>query len=179
MRCTDPNWPPNRPVGNGRSIVPLKFFILGFLFLILVEFSFGAVITSKDTVRPVPKEYKLREEQFYSSYGRDDSSRALINYYFYERNNAKRMTLGGAITLVLSLLITGLLIVNNPSPPPGTLDNYTEGGIIVFFGLTFYGSLALIITGTIRWAIFSRKKLFRLLKNYYSANRFRLISAEV
>ncbi len=64
----------------------MKFVLLtAILFCSKISFSARSQINNADT--SVPKqEYKLSKEEFLEKYGRDDSSRALIKFYFFNRN---------------------------------------------------------------------------------------------
>jgi hypothetical protein len=151
------------------NIYPKYFLLLGF-FLLVFQLSFATAFTSpetKDTTGPVLNDYQLNREQFYATYGRDDSSRALISFYFHKRNNAKKLTFVGFIMATLSILFINVFIANNSSVQ-GTGDAVAGTLLVNFVGLISAASLVLMITGIVRWVIFSRKKLLRLLNDYFA-----------
>jgi len=160
---------------NIRNIYPtfrVKHLLLSFVLPLFVQSSFATDIISDNARDPIGtgvKDYKLNREQFLESYGRDDSSRALIDYYFHKRNNAKKLAIAGFILGIVSLVIAGLVISSSPSngPSNGVVDDSGEVAVVLLLVQTFYGSIALIVTGVAIWIIYSRKKLLKLLEKYF------------
>ncbi|HWI92205.1 MAG TPA: hypothetical protein VNT20_13070 [Flavisolibacter sp.] len=61
------------------------------LIFIVCSYSSFASISSLQSIRPKP--WKITEQQFLDQYGKDDSSRALIRYYFERRKVYKSRTI--------------------------------------------------------------------------------------
>ena len=170
VRCIAPGHTPDHHFRKIHKTGHSKYFLLSLFLLIVFQGSFGAGFSStklKDTVSPSLNDYKLNREQFYETYGKDDSSRALIGFYFHKRNNAKKMTFVGA-GLAITLVVIGGLVIANNSTVPGTVDSYGAVFGLYFLSICFYGSLALMTVGIVRWIILSRKKLMRLLEDYFA-----------
>ena len=69
----------------------LKFKSL-LLSLLLLQQAFSAVPVYKDST-PVAKAARLSQQQFLDTYGTDDTSRALIRYYFKKNKRARQSVL--------------------------------------------------------------------------------------
>jgi hypothetical protein len=72
----------------------LKLATTSALLIFALHFSFASVSPNKifhDTTITPEKEYALNKEEFLNVYGKDDSSRALIEFYFAKRNKGKKM----------------------------------------------------------------------------------------
>src|ERR1700712_2523832 len=83
---------------------PLMKIIFVFLFCGLHAFSFGATLPTalSDDTSNKKKPYELDQTEFLARYGRDDSSRALINLFFHKRGIGLP-----DIAVGIPLLITG------------------------------------------------------------------------
>src|SRR5262249_19739438 len=84
-----------------------KYFFL-FLTLFVFQFSFAATSSSNKQLDTIPsaKNHKLKKDQFYKIYGTDDSSRALIDYFFSKRKEGVIGTfvfIGGTVLAAVSI----------------------------------------------------------------------------
>lgn len=151
---------------QGATIFIMQKFVFSFLLLlfILPKNSFGATgDQTGDT--SYNKSHKLSQQEFLDKYGRDDSSRALIKYYFQKRNAAKWVLFYGAGTGAVSAIAYALTWAGAGS---ATGLGAIFVIIIVLSGL-FTGAI-FALTGLLFLLTYSRKKLFRLLKNYHRGN---------
>jgi hypothetical protein len=62
----------------------LFYSFLFFVFSFAHSYSYAALFPMADSAIRLRKPHKLTQQQFLERYGTDDSSRALINYYFPE-----------------------------------------------------------------------------------------------
>lgn len=131
------------------------------LSVLLMQQAFATTPSYKDTVVQ-PRNYRLTEQQFLEQYGANDTSRALIQYYFEQR---KRATIA---TLVSGIIGggTGIAFDNGIRKPRVANAPDVGGG--------FYGQIFLVIlitaAGTVflveafNWLRFSRKRLLKLIQ---------------
>ena len=112
-----------------------------------------------------PKPWKITEQQFLDQYGKDDSSRALIRFYFEKKRITKRSTSNLVIITGGFAVITGALIVATQNSRSDNLAAvfvaFLSTSLSVF--LTFLFGVALIFM--------SRKYLFKLLNKHQSGKR--------
>jgi hypothetical protein len=141
------------------------------IFLCTIKFSFAA---STNSISPgdsiIKKAYKINREEFLEKYGCDDSSRALINFYFKKRNHQKGNFLAGAGALLIAGIAFGSVnnLMNddkNYNYDNGLPNAQTTFLAIAIIVMAFMG-LPLIISGGTLWIIYSRKKLLKLLDRY-------------
>ena len=113
-------------------------------------------------------DFKQSKQFFLDKYGTDDSTRALINYFFKKRKIAFLETVippvaGGASVLILSLFLKSMANVKE--------DNGGFGfSVVVPLILVIYAVPVYIIDGQIKWLIFNRRKLLAILESYNSGN---------
>ena len=110
--------------------------------------------------------YRLSEAEFLKKYGRDDSSRALIQYYFYKRGKEKKILFVPLATAASAATTIGIVSIF-------TSLSLSVSSLIGFFAvfLLTVASLAILslcITGTMMLIFNGRKKLLVRLNNYYS-----------
>lgn len=109
--------------------------------------------------------HKNNHRVFLELYGRDDSTKALINYFFKKRKIAFLETVipvavGAASAIILNE------IVNMPD------NNTTEGNalLVLTVGLplavVLYAVPVYVIDGQVKYIKFSRKKLLRYITSY-------------
>ena len=111
------------------------------------------------------KRHKISHQQFLDKYGQDDTARAVIDYFFHEHKKATRgiipytLITAGGITLYATAIAGG---------NAGTV--IIIGTIIILITVicaTFLlGSLVDLVK-------FSRKRLLKILDNYFSGNGIR------
>ena len=138
------------------------------------SFSFASGLASfnpGDSILLPAKEHKLNREQFLEKYGRDDSSRAFINFYFETRKKSGKMIWVSLILMAVLTTIIGIVAATYPETQyTGTYDDIGTAVLIVFFGGGLYATFALVIVGIIRTLMYSRKKLLRILRNYFDGH---------
>lgn len=122
-----------------------------------------ASIQSSTNIRPKP--WKVTEQQFLNKYGKDDSSRALIHYYFERRKVYKNRTILFTGISGVSGILFGALIERPGVSALGAILL----GIPLLVGLWFFGFA--IIIEAVRWIRTSRKALFKMLKNFENEKR--------
>ena len=111
------------------------------------------------------------KEEFLHEYGRDDSSRALIQFYFAKRNKGKKMlVIPASISLGLETLIAVAAISASNSKSPSTSNQPNRDappiGFFMFFILC--PIVPFLIMGGRMLYKYSPKKLLAQLDNYYA-----------
>jgi len=115
--------------------------------------------------------YALSQDQFLEKYGRDDSSKALINYFFRKRTAGQGMAAGGGFISILAALgfAAATHVVNNSSGYD--LNEQVQNAVWAFFtGIVLAGGITLISIGIVSWGRHSRKRLLLLLDNYFAGS---------
>ncbi|MBS1573939.1 MAG: hypothetical protein JST09_01445 [Bacteroidetes bacterium] len=144
------------------------------LLVLAAQVSSASVISvgsiSDSIVKPGKKEHKLNKENFIKEYGRDDSSKAMIRYFFLRRSYGKRMIF---VPLGIGVLTSPFIIIplskNRNAQNDGLVRDDYGAIFLVFILAALSGAiLALSINGCIMLAIYSRKKLLRILYNYFN-----------
>lgn len=140
----------------------LSFVCLIMFFFSLTVFCSSGVLISDTSTLP-KKEFKLNKKEFLAKYGTDDTSTALIRYWFLSRSLNNLLVFGSGAVFAASG--TGLTISLLQSPP-GEL-NTAAGGQILLGIVAVASGLILVASGysLIKW---SRKKLLQILKSYQS-----------
>jgi hypothetical protein len=131
------------------------------LFFFANKVGAAAVITI-DSI-PANKPWKLSQQQFLDQYGRDDTSRAVINYYFEQHQHKGRK----------NLLVNTLITVVSISAFAIITTNCAAGAVIVgapFFIAGFIFGI-FVFRNVMNMIYFSRKKLFKVLKKYFETKR--------
>jgi hypothetical protein len=123
--------------------------------------SFHALATfSKNDTSHTGKPYKISKQKFLARYGKDDSSRALIRYYF-----SKRKGLRNSALLYTALAGAGYLILNAIVTQASGRDVAVTGtGVFAVLLGTALALAAPIVA--YRWLRTSRKRLFSMLTDY-------------
>jgi hypothetical protein len=123
--------------------------------------SFHALATfSKNDTSHTGKPYKISKQEFLTQYSKDDSSRALIRYYF-----DKRQGLRNAALLYTALAGAGYLIFN-------AIVTQASGRDVAVTGIGVFAALlgtSLALAAPIvayQWLRTSRKRLFSMLNDY-------------
>lgn len=109
----------------------------------------------KDT--SLPQTYNLNRQEFLAKYGTDDSSKALISYWFGRRSSSKYLSIAGAVT-------AGSGAIALSSVKSDSLGGLFSKGVFAMAIAT--GVLTLVLSLT-NFLFFSRKKLLGLLKDYH------------
>jgi hypothetical protein len=117
--------------------------------------------TLTDTIPSGKMAYKFNRIDFLENYGKDDTSRALINFFFTKRNRAITLTLiGGGGSVIADIAFNSFL----NSVSLATLGDLILGYILL--NLAVDVAFTLLVIGIIRWLVYSRRKLLSILKNY-------------
>lgn len=122
---------------------------------------------SKATISAVPnidslkKPWHINQEQFIEKYGKDDSSRALIRYYFQRRKAFKKAGLISASIAGVSGILFQLLIMDSTV---GSALGSLALGIPLMLLLWGFGIATLFLI--VKWLKMSRRYLFKLIKKY-------------
>ncbi|HEU5166532.1 MAG TPA: hypothetical protein VFU29_13370 [Chitinophagaceae bacterium] len=115
-----------------------------------------------DTTRTT-KPWKISEHQFLDQYGKDDTSRAIINYYFKQYNGGHKHLFVNTAIASAGIALFAIIMANGAD----------AGAIIVgapfIFGGVIFGMLA--FRNAINMIYFSRKKLFKVLKKYFESKK--------
>lgn len=104
--------------------------------------------------------YKISRKKFLEDYGKNDSAKAFINFYFNKRGNrladAVPPVVGGSL---LTFVLTRNQAVNH------TKDDYSFViiGPLVIFTTAF---VATFVVQEVKRAILTKKKLYQILDNY-------------
>jgi hypothetical protein len=141
--------------------------IFALIFLLIIKFSFASAISPMPlTDTTVKKEYKRNRNEFLDRYGHDDSSRALINFYFHRRG----LVIGNLSAGIPFTLLSGIALF------PATAAENSNGnglGTALLFPILFTGVM-LILVGSYLWiryshtTLYSRKRLLILLDDYFN-----------
>ena len=144
----------------------LMKIILLLLFCCTAELSFAAafIIPPPEDSTLERKAYELNWKEFLEKYGRDDSSRALINLFFHKREiGVPNAGIGAPMLLAGGI---GLGITSNK------LENGTGSwntlGQALLFTLILGAGAALFSVGMSFLGKYSRKKLLKLLDGYFA-----------
>lgn len=131
-----------------------------FLTITFVLFFYSDVSASLPVDSSSSKPYKISQKAFLKKYGADDSSRALINYYF-----SKRKGLRNGALLYASLAGAGYLVFNAVVTQASGRDVAVTGtGVLaVLLGTALALAVPLV---AYRWLRTSRKSLFSMLNDY-------------
>jgi hypothetical protein len=134
------------------------------LTFVLVSFQSGASTISipihySDTTDPLFMPYHLNRIEFLNKYGKDDTSRALISFYFHKRSLGRKLIFFPFILDLVALAGFWLYFTYVTAP--------ADGWAFTFFSIGFIASMAIFsIIGGIVLLTHSRKKLLQLLNEY-------------
>jgi hypothetical protein len=125
--------------------------------------------TLPDTIIDRPA-YALTQHEFLERYGRDDSSKALINFFFRKRSPVAGLIGSGVPVTILSSI--GLAVaVHGVKTESNSLGEQIDYGILALFtGVALGGGVALLSLGTATGIKYSRKRLLLLLNNYFTGS---------
>jgi hypothetical protein len=147
----------------------MKFLLLtAFLFFIKTSFaSHLAQPVLSDTTKP-EKEYKLNRDQFLEKYGKDDSSRALINYYFSRRTSAKILFFINVWQIPFWPFPFSYNLKTAESNSSTIGQSLGAFIISLIFLCLLFASFGLATAGSAEWLKHSRKRLLKQLNNYFN-----------
>src|ERR1022692_3184484 len=139
-----------------------KMLVTAFLFTIKISFASDLFISALNDTTITKNEYKISKKGFLEKYGRDDSSRALINFYFRKRGAGKIVFFFNA-PIASFFLYLGLGIA---------LGNSQSNFGLVIAEIVIYdilaGAFMFLAFGAITWIKYARKKLLWQLNAYFS-----------
>ena len=107
-------------------------------------------------------DFKHPQQYFLDTYGKDDSTRALINYFFRVRKAA-------AVEVAISLVAGGgLYLFANYIFGPTNHTGYGYGTVfLAIFAIPLIPGFAVgVVEGTVTRLIFTREKLLELIADY-------------
>lgn len=134
----------------------MKFPLLAILFLFSC-INAGAIIQTPDTSH---KPWRISKEQFIQKFGHDDTSKALIDYWFYTRETGWLVTIPTSVLTVL----TGAGFFYVLSVDESSL-------IAIATGTLFLPCLILLSLCIVFLTQHSKKKLYKLLQIHQSGKR--------
>ena len=149
----------------------MKFIVLAFLFA-CPGYSIAASVPAVMLIDTnINRDYALTQDEFLAKYGRDDSSRALINFFFKRRSPQAGMIGGGLVltaggTIGLVAAVNG---VNNRSNDFG--EQLNDLWLAVLAGIAMGAGIALASVGIGLGSRYSKKRLLRLLDNYFASKQ--------
>ena len=135
-----------------------------FVFSFTASYSFAASFPRLDTTLHLRKPHKLNKQQFLDRHGADDSSRALIQYYFPKRKAAVRKIVESSGLLVLA----GVLSIVVFSKGNGVEDGLGDFFVLLFLLSSAYVSAAFFIVNGVLLMLRSRKQLYNMLQSYHN-----------
>jgi hypothetical protein len=142
-----------------RTIVKPLFTLLScFLFHYAVA---SVPVDSDSTIRPTGA--RLSQQEFLDRYGTDDTSRALIRYYFSRNKTFKRSTIISGGVGLLSLVVFDSVVAKGEPSRGGALAALGMG--IVLLSVIFVSAFV-VLFGIGMWLIFSRRSLFKQLQKH-------------
>jgi hypothetical protein len=135
--------------------------ILLFVSIFALPSSFAtALISVKDTLVIPKTAHNFNKSQFLSQYAIDDSSRALILYYFYKRKKAVQfmyvplsISMGAAAFSLLALWVLVFELFWLP---------------VFLLIAVAYANVVLAIVGFVELIVFSRRLIIKRLNNYFA-----------
>jgi hypothetical protein len=144
-------------------IIKYKRTLISIIFcFFFFNLSFCATGCSKSTDSIIPpKDYQHNRNYFLNTYGKDDSSRALIKFFFKRRHYGKKETFVWAGIGIVSTILFITVIQNGDG---GINSGSFLLGLIL--GASIYGGIAGVIEGSFIWLKYSRKKLLKFLIDY-------------
>ena len=136
----------------------MKYCLFFFFYIVLNFTNTSAAIKISYADTNINKlSYKQSKQYFLEKYGKDDSTRALINYFFKKRIDGIYETfvplaVGGGSALLLNNIKVGAMLILVP----------------ITLALVLYACPIYIINGQVKWISFSRKRLLGYLIDYNS-----------
>jgi len=141
-----------------------KYFLLLLLIIFFVQSGRASLLFHDSIIYRKP--YKLSEQQFLDKYGRDDSSRALIRYFFERRKASGKTFLISAISTAGFGLLFGLVVMDSRNN--SGLQGLATGLLLLGGGVA--AGLTALFSGAV-WLKSSRRHLFKLICNYNAGKK--------
>lgn len=140
----------------------LFYSFIFFAFLFNTAQSLAASFPPPDSAIQPRKPHKLTRQQFLDRYGTDDSSRALIQYYFPKRKAAVRNILQSSGLLVLA----GLLSIVVFSKGNGIENGLGDFFILLILLSSAYVAVGFLVVNATLLLLQSRRRLYNMLQAY-------------
>lgn len=121
--------------------------------------------TSFTVADTFPTSHHLSQQQFLEKYGTDDTSRALIRFYFRRNKIFKLNTLIFGTAGLVAGIVFDRFIVNGTPARGGILVGLAIG---ITLGLFIYMCAIVTAFSVFYWVRFSRKNLLKQLRKYKS-----------
>lgn len=140
------------------------------VFLFLGNYSFASSIPCfvvADTVIDHAP-YALTQDEFIAQYGRDDSSKALINFFFQKRSRAQNTVGGGAVVTVLAAVGLGVSVHAANTKTNDIGNELASIFAVAIASIALGAGIAVVTVGAALWGRYSKKRLLILLKDYFA-----------
>ncbi len=146
----------------------MKHYLLFFFYVFLNCTKTPAAIKTNLADTSINKSnYKHSRQYFLENYGKDDSTKALVNYFFAKREKALIETVIPAVAGGVAAALVARLSYSANNPTSGKGSGYAGLVIVPAFLVVLYSSVTLI-DGQIKWLVFNRRKLLVILISYNS-----------
>ncbi len=146
----------------------MKHYLLFFFYVFLNCTKTPAAIKTDLADTSINKSnYKHSRQYFLENYGKDDSTKALVNYFFAKREKALIETVIPAVAGGVAAVLVARLSYSANNPTSGKGSGYAGLVIVPAFLVVLYSSVTLI-DGQIKWLVFNRRKLLVILISYNS-----------
>jgi len=144
----------------------MKYCLLFLLVYFLNHINTTAAITTTYADSIINKAfYKHNRQYFLDHYGKDDSTKAIINGFFSKR----RIAIYETVIPIAAAGVSGIFISKLGNQTNVKADVGGTGFLVVIsLALVIYAAPVYIIDGQIKLLVFNRKKLLTLLTNYNS-----------
>jgi hypothetical protein len=140
--------------------------LLPFAFIFFVTNKVDAtVVIPKDSI-PTNKPWKISQQQFLDQYGKDDTSRAIINYYFMLHNKSRKNLFVNTLIAAAGIALFTVITANGAS-----FGAIILGAPFIVVGLSFGIN---VFIKAINLIYYSRKKLYKELKKYFAGEKIPL-----
>ncbi|MEJ7693187.1 hypothetical protein [Daejeonella sp.] len=138
------------------------FYFLNCINILAAPVNYADTSVNKST-------YKQSRQYFLDNYGKDDSTRALINYFFKRRKEAFYETVVPPVTGGLAVVLLAKVVDQiNTDFANGKATGLSFIVIGVPLLKVIIVSSTALIDGQIKWLVFNRKKLLTVLTDYHS-----------
>jgi hypothetical protein len=127
-------------------------------------FASGATILLPEDSSTLLPEHKLNRKEFLRKYGRDDSSRALIAFFYYKRGASQGTVASGAVMGIVS----GIAFDRATNVAESGNASFADAFYAFALSMVVAAGIAVFSIGTVIWIRYSRKRLLRLLKDYFN-----------
>lgn len=129
--------------------------VIALAFASLMSANLRAASFCADTTQP-KQLYKISHQQFLDKYGKDDTSRAVIDYFFSYRRKAPTRIIISSVALGAGIALTGVAAIS------------TSILGVAFITIPLMAvSAAFLLSNCTDLLKFSRKKLLKILDNYF------------